>query len=299
MPPYCNKQNGAGRGFTLIELLVVIAIIAILAAMLLPALSRAKVRAQAAYDMNNKKQLSLAWYMYACDNNDSLVLNADMGMPIPAGLPGAGTYPWVGGGFMDWTAGAQNFDVRYLTDDRGSLMGAYTARNPQVYWCPADRYLSATQRAMNPAPEHRVRSVAMNAALGYGRKWAAMAHNGFGWGGFYWADKLSEVSTPGPSESWLFLDEHPDSIDDGILYVNPGATNGTGSFTELPGSLHGGACGVSFVDGHAEIHKWVDSTTLQPVAYKTYLQNITVSNNKDLAWLANHTPTGPYKLSPW
>jgi prepilin-type N-terminal cleavage/methylation domain-containing protein/prepilin-type processing-associated H-X9-DG protein len=297
------KWKRANAGFTLIELLVVIAIIAILAAMLLPALSKAKVRAQVAYDMNNKKQLTLAWTMYSTDNSDNMVLNTDLNQPVPAGLPGAGQYPWVGGGFMDWTGGAQNFDPRYLTDDRVSLMGAYTARQPQVYWCPADNYMSQAQKALSSAAryesEHRVRSVAMDAAMGYGRKWAAAPYNGFGWGGFFWARKTSELITPGPSDSWLFCDEHPDSIDDGIFYTNPNATTGTGSFTEIPGSLHAGACGVSFADGHAEIHKWTDPKTLQPVAYKTYLQNIAVQNSKDLIWMAQHTPTGAYKSSPW
>jgi prepilin-type N-terminal cleavage/methylation domain-containing protein/prepilin-type processing-associated H-X9-DG protein len=294
MSSLSNKPDSMERaaGFTLIELLVVIAIIAILAAMLLPALTKAKIHAQATYDMNNKKQLSLAWTMYANDNSDNLAINSDMGQPDPVSK----VYPWVGG-VMDWTASAQNFDTRYLNDDRGSSMGAYTARNPQVYWCPADNFLSAAQKGLGY--DHRIRSAAMDAALGYGRKWASLDYNGFGWGGFFWAAKLSEVTTPGPSQSWLFTDEHPDSIDDGILYVNPSATTGNGSFTELPGSLHGNSCGVSFVDGHAEIHKWVDPKTTQPVTYKTYLQNVTVSNSKDLIWLAERTPTGPYKKSPW
>jgi len=283
-------------GFTLIELLVVIAIIAILAAMLLPALSKAKCRAQASYDMNNKKQLALAWTMYAGDFNDNLPINSDINQPVPPPLPGSGTRPWVGGSFMDWTAsGQQNFDVRYLTDDLGSSMGPYTARNPQVYWCPADNYASAAQRSAGYT--HRIRSVGLNAALGFGRKWAANPHNGFGWGGFYWVQRLTEVATP--SDCFSFLDEHPDSIDDGIVYVNPAATTGTGSFTEIPGSLHCGSCGVAFVDGHAEVHKWVDATTTQPVKFITYLQNLTVSNSRDLAWLAQHTLTGTYKDSPW
>jgi prepilin-type N-terminal cleavage/methylation domain-containing protein len=195
-------------GFTLIELLVVIAIIAILAAMLLPALSKAKCRAQASYDMNNKKQLALAWTMYAGDFTDNMPINSDINQPVPATLPGAGTRAWVGGSFMDWTASGQNVDVRYLTDDLGCSMGSYTARNPQVYWCPADNYASTAQRSAGYS--HRIRSVALNAALGYGRKWAATPYNGFSWGGFYWVQKLTEVATP--SDCFSFTDEHPDSI---------------------------------------------------------------------------------------
>src|SRR5437868_3487712 len=167
--PICGMPvRDRKAGFTLIELLVVIAIIAILAAMLLPALSKARCRAQASYDMNNKKQLALAWTMYTGDFNDNLPINSDVNQPIPPPLPGAGARPWVGGSFMDWTTSGQNVDVRYLTDDLGSSMAAYTARNPQVYWCPADNYASGAQRAAGYT--HRIRSCALNAALGFGRK---------------------------------------------------------------------------------------------------------------------------------
>jgi prepilin-type N-terminal cleavage/methylation domain-containing protein/prepilin-type processing-associated H-X9-DG protein len=265
--------------FTLIELLVVIAIIAILAALLLPALARAKQKAQAVQCMNNNKQLGLAWLMYTGDNNDYLVINGDPHHPNAK-------YPisWVSG-IMDWNAGtfSDNTNTMWLTDDRAALMGPYVAKSIKVFWCPTDIYLSSPQRAFGW--HNRVRSVSMDAAVGDGPK-----YSGFPWLS-WWAKKTSDLIAPSPSDSWLFTDEHPDAIDDGILYTDPACTNGTGQFTELPSSDHGGSCGMAFTDGHSEIHKWRDPNTLRPVIYVAgAADQINVVNSPDLAWLAQRTP---------
>lgn len=267
--------------FTLIELLVVIAIIAILAAMLLPALSGAKQRALAINCMNNNKQLGLAWIMYSGDNNERLVSNNDWAR---LGDPTVPSWEY---GIMTWSPSPDNTNVAGLTDENNALLGTYTAKAARIYWCPADIYLSNQQRPKGWA--HRVRSVAMNGAIGDGKKYD------FGFNPtFWWARKSSDLNAPGPSESWVFSDEHPDSIDDGTLYINAGATNGTGQFTELPSSLHNGACGVSFADGHAEVHKWKDAqNTVKPVIYEQragYNQRVDVTTSPDLTWLAQRTP---------
>jgi prepilin-type N-terminal cleavage/methylation domain-containing protein/prepilin-type processing-associated H-X9-DG protein len=263
--------------FTLIELLVVIAIIAILASLLLPALTRAKLKAQAVTCMNNNKQLDLAWMMYAGDNNDNVPINNDKSADYNGG------HSWVSG-WLTWGLDRDNTNTLRLIDDRFSAMGPYTAKAAKIYWCPTDTYLHPDQRSAGWA--NRVRSVAMNAAIGNGDK-----SPDFPWLTFV-ARKMGDLRTPSPSDCWLFTDEHPDSIDDAALYSNPGSTNGIGQFTELPSSDHGGACGMGFADGHAEIHKWKDPRTVRPPTYTTVQRIPITTYSPDLAFIAARTPRG-------
>jgi prepilin-type N-terminal cleavage/methylation domain-containing protein/prepilin-type processing-associated H-X9-DG protein len=261
-------------GFTLIEAMVVIAIIGLLAALLLPALSKARQKTQGTYCMNNSRQLALAWLMYADDHNGVLVANRH-GTDFRST---AQRDNWVGG-WMDWGRGSDNTNTALLTDPSHARLAPYARRSAALYKCPADQF----QSLLNPGP--RARSLAMNAALGEGNK-----ANFNGWSpSFHFARKLGDLTRPAPSFTWVFVDEHPDSINDGCFFLNPHAIGADARWKDLPASYHDGAAGFAFADGHAEIKRWKDAGTRQPVRVGDFT-GLACPDSSDFAWIAERTP---------
>ncbi len=276
-----DKQcSRARRAFTLIELLVVIAIIAILAGMLLPALNNAKVKAQGIQCMSNLKQLQLGHLMYPDDNAGVLVPNIESGAPDQVS--------WIAGG-LDFSANQwDNTNTLYLTDPRYARLSPYTGRTAGIYKCPADRSMVNILGRMMP----RVRSVAMSVAVGDpgGEGWLnSQSTSPRGYKMFF---KTSDFASTRASDIHVFVDEHPDSINNGAFGVwmaNPRNPAQAWIF-DYPASYHNGACGFSFADGHAITKKWLDPRTKPKPTYTGVLQlGVLTPNNVDMIWLTEHT----------
>jgi prepilin-type N-terminal cleavage/methylation domain-containing protein/prepilin-type processing-associated H-X9-DG protein len=271
----CTRQPSVPRdtrraAFTLIEVLVVIAIIAILASLLFPALAKAKSKAHGIICLSNQRQLTIAWTTYSQDYNDHLVWN-------DLTSDGSG---WVRG-IIDYDPNnTHNTNWNNLRNPNFAKLAPYT-QAIGIYKCPGDLSFVTIRGVRHP----RVRSLSMSQAMNSRDDWLSFLTKAK----YKVFRKQSDILPMGSARAYVFIDEHPDSLNFGDMAVsmNDGLAPAQIYIIDYPASNHNGAGGLSFADGHAEIHKWIDPRTRPPVRNSSLTLVQPSAGNRDMVWLSD------------
>lgn len=288
-------RSGERQGFTLIELLIVTALIGVISAILLTALSRARLRAQAIVCLNNTRNLVQGWHNISEDNEGKLAYNVGPDGLTPNQLASIGEDPdsanWVNNkNVLDWELTEANTNLAYVMGK--SALGPYVG-NPNVYRCPADNVLSGLQ--LGAQWENRNRSYSINAMVGDAGLVSASGQNSDNPG---YQQYFKYTSIQQPAEIFVFLDEHPDSIKDGYFLnaANPNERNLRGRWQSLPANYHNGASAMAFADLHCELHRWVCGSTLRPnrPGGAGLPLAIPSTEQEDFRWIMKHSSERSY-----
>jgi prepilin-type N-terminal cleavage/methylation domain-containing protein len=272
LTPACGRTFRVA--FTLIELLVVIAIIAILAALLFPALAKAKERGRAVQCLSNVRQLTLAWTMYPDDYGGYLVWN-------DLSATGVG---WVRGKLDYNGANTDNTNKVFLTDPQYAKLAPYTVATAPVYKCPSDK----STVTINGAAYPRVRSISLSQAMNSQDDWMSYLTGAK----YVVFRKVADIGRLGYSNAYVLIDENADSLNFGDFAVamNDGLPDARLFMVDVPASYHNGAGVLSFADGHGEIHKWLDARTRAPITGVWMSSSVqAVPGDQDMRYLSDHT----------
>jgi len=267
------------RAFTRIDLIALVAIVIVLVGLAVPAFGRNFTGARVIECLSNKQELMRAWAAFAGDHDGT----------VPGVLNGAATIsatyfpemPWARG-WMTWDTASDNTNILRLTDPIQASLSPYLNGKITPFKCPADIYQSAVQKARGWT---RLRSVSANTAVGPGN-----AEQG-PWDLPYFrhVTKMSQFITPAPADTWVYIDEHPESINDPAFYP-PSSAN---QWVDFPAGYHDRAAGFAMADGSAQMHRWQSSRTILPITYNGFINFPAVTtpdDRADVAWLRTHTP---------
>jgi len=265
------------RGFTLTELAAVAGVLAVLALLVLPALAKGNGASRESLCLNNHRQLARACILYTQDFENRLPNNYTIS-GTDAAISSGAFDNWANN-VMSWgaTVGLEDISNTNVEWAAKGPLSPYLQTNISVFKCPSDIYLSPAQRFKGWTA--RLRSVSMNGLFGRSDNLASST-TGRAWFDPSYRQFLKTSDVLNPSMTWLTIDEHADSINEGFFIVSATATQ----WGDLPAAYHNGACTFSFADGHCEMHKWLSSTSRYPVKFAFSTKAFDAAGKKDFQW---------------